>query len=75
MEFDIKIVQFEMNEWLSASGHLSGYCEIVDFHHYLDAEVRKAEKGLMLISEWPDSKFEAIMAESGEETEIVSQNV
>jgi len=70
--FDIKITQFEMNEWMRASGCLNGYCEVLESEEFhFDVEVENAEEGLMEMSEWPEAKWRSIT----EEMESVSEMV
>jgi len=74
--FDIKIVHFEMNEWLRASGCLNGYSEMVLSDDYnFEEEVQNAEEGLKEISEWDDSKWKSIMEENEKEIESVPEIV
>jgi len=42
---------------------------------YFGPEVRKVEEGLMMISEWADSKWETVITENRKEMGDVSQNV
>jgi len=66
---------------MRASGRLKGYCEFVHFDDdsnlidYFGPEVRKVEEGLMMISEWADSKWETVITENRKEMGDVSQNV
>jgi len=66
-----------MNEWLRASGCLNGYCEWVPSINpfYNSSEVSKVERGLTILSEWTESKWETIMTENRKEIESVSQNL
>ena len=55
--FDIKIVQFEMNEWMRRAGFVCGYSDMVypmveNWDEEFSQEVKRAEEGLLKILEW-----------------------
>lgn len=55
--YGIKVVQFQMNQWLQAVGLLHGNCEVIlpevsDLRGDLRREIINAEKGLSKILEW-----------------------
>lgn len=55
--FDIKVVQFEMNQWMQAAGLIDGPSDIIrphidSFYSTLHEEVEHAEAGLLKIMDW-----------------------
>lgn len=54
--FDIKLVQFEFNQWMQNAGYLSGFCDIVPRttereDRNFSTELIRAEEGLLKIKE------------------------
>jgi len=55
--FDIKVVHFEMDQWLQAAGYLQGFCDVARptvqcWEAYMRIEADRAEEGLLKIMEW-----------------------
>jgi len=55
--FDIKLVHFEMNQWMQAAGYMHGFCNIVgpkvqNRETKFKEEVTRAEEGWQRIMEW-----------------------
>lgn len=55
--FNVKLVQFEMNQWMHAAGFLCGFCHVVQprIEHWdnrIKNEIDRAEAGLLNILEW-----------------------
>lgn len=55
--FDIKLVHFEMNQWMEAAGLMRGFGDPIrtegeDWNNCVEEEVERAEEGLLKIMEW-----------------------
>jgi len=70
--FDIKIVQFEMDEWMRARGYLNEDREYgnhnMDLTKYHHLEI--GEEALSNMAEWSDEKWKSIVEENKKETSL-----
>jgi len=70
--FDIKIVQFEIDEWMRARGYLNEDREYgnhnMDLTKYHHLEI--GEEALSNMAEWSDEKWKSIVEENKKETSL-----
>ena len=53
--FDMKVVQFEMNQWMEAAGLMRGFGEAIrpEVENWqIENEIERAQEGLSKIMEW-----------------------